>query len=235
MPHRSIIAAVLAMFAVAVLLQSNDLLKAGLVCLGVYLCALFFKNGWRLLFTLDDAIAPFFTRLGKMLPATLLASAFLSWLLGSRDWTIGALTGLALYALIKVLNKLEILPYELRRKRELAEMPDYSLEGDELRMEGKKTQTIETKKLEEVERILVMTTDQGPFVCDRFLILRFKDNSAWDIPMDNPGYRNFYAALGESLPLDDEQAFLAAFSTGNAVFNLWQDDMPGERPQAGRP
>ena len=67
-----------------------------------------------------------------------------------------------------------------------------------------------------------MTTDQGPFVCDVFLVLRFRDGTAWQIASESPCYKDFYDALSKSLPLDQEQALQAMFSTDNALFPLWE-------------
>lgn len=78
------------------------------------------------------------------------------------------------------------------------------------------------KSLDDLDHVLMLTTDQGPFVCDMFLILVFHDGAEWRVPGENPCYREFFDALGKALPLDDEQVLLAAVSIADSTFSLWE-------------
>ena len=109
-------------------------------------------------------------------------------------------------------TKLMLLVNVLQRRRESDRMPKFSLHGNMLRMTGRKTAAQE-KSLDELDRVRLITTSRGPYVCDRFLTLEFHDGSEWSVPLDTPSRQSFYDALGKALPLDHEQALFAAFST----------------------
>jgi hypothetical protein len=143
-----------------------------------------------------------------------------SRVLKSNDWFGVGILLLLFYLFYMGWMKIERAVQKFRRQRELARMPQFSLSGEMLRLEEKNTATQE-KSLNELDRVLVITTDQGPFICDNFLTLVFHDGSQWSIPLENPSHPNFYAALGKALPLDHEQALLAACSTANGAFSLW--------------
>lgn len=151
----------------------------------------------------------------------LLLATFMSWLSESGVGFKMGLTGLVIYlvwrgyeAAVKALSR-------TLRQRKLDRMPVYSAHKTMLKRTEKGAATQE-KPLAELDRVLIMTTDLGPFICDTFLVLLFQDGVEWRVPLENSSYLNFYEALGENLPLDAEQALMGAFSTDCALFPLWE-------------
>ncbi len=76
---------------------------------------------------------------------------------------------------------------------------------------------------EEMDLILIETTDQGPFVEDCFYLL-LKGESFWRIPNSNAG--EVFAWLGSSDKIDWMQSVLASCSVENATFVLWRKEGP---------
>lgn len=159
-------------------------------------------------------------KLNRIIPVALVAASVCSGLLGFKDGALITFTLAALCAVWAGCGKLERCANKFRRRRELDRMPVFSLHGKILRMTDKTAGT-EERIIDELSRVQIITTDQGPFVCDSFLVLAFQDGKKWLTPLENPSYTTFYKRLGKILPLDSEQAILAAASTEKAVFTLW--------------
>lgn len=108
-------------------------------------------------------------------------------------------------------------------RRELERMPVFSLHGTTVRMTPYKGE-VQEKPLSEIVQVDIVTTDMGPLACDRVLVLEFEDDeeAEWRIAAENPCYREFYAALSKSLPLNAEQALAAATATEDMTFTLWK-------------
>lgn len=82
------------------------------------------------------------------------------------------------------------------------------------------------KPLADLAHVRLMTTAHGPYGDDMVLVLTFQDGAVWNVPGENPAYPVFYHALRQAMPLDDEQAMLAAFSTSDGLFPLWDKETP---------
>lgn len=74
---------------------------------------------------------------------------------------------------------------------------------------------------DQLEKITIITTDQGPLLDDAFMALDFIDGPAWLLPSEHPHYNQVYEALSACLPLDYKQYILAMASADNAEFNIW--------------
>jgi hypothetical protein len=80
---------------------------------------------------------------------------------------------------------------------------------------------------EQVTRVTIRTTDQGPFVEDVFYILESADGETLVVPQMAPGCEELLSAL-QALPGFDNEAVIAAMAcTDNQEFLCW------ERPSAG--
>ena len=145
----------------------------------------------------------------------------ISWLAKHTTGFKLSLTGIAFSLVWLACHAAAEFFSRMRRRRELERMPVFSLGETALTM-IEKGKAAKEKPLEELERVLLLTTDPGPFVCDVFLVLLFHDGTEWRIASENPGYADFYRVLSERLPLDSQQALQAMFSTDNAVFPLWK-------------
>lgn len=163
-------------------------------------------------------------KLKQLIPLFLFAAAFaVSWGMKSDGAFKICLLLLVAYLFRRLGTAVSGAVYARSRRRELERMPVFSLEGMTLRMVPHKG-TAQEKSLGDVVQVDIVTTDMGPFVCDRILVLEFKDDeeAEWRVAADNPCYPEFYAALGKSLPLDEEQALFAALSTADMQFTLWK-------------
>ena len=78
-----------------------------------------------------------------------------------------------------------------------------------------------TMTFDQLARLAVITTDQGPWLDDAFLALDFIDGQAWLLPSEHPHYARVYEALSAHLPLDYEQYIAAMASTDHAEFIIW--------------
>lgn len=76
---------------------------------------------------------------------------------------------------------------------------------------------------EEMDLILVKTTDAGPYAEDCFYLM-FKGEQYWEVP--NSAADGIFSWLGSSEKVDWSQSILASTSTENAVFVLWRKDGP---------
>lgn len=220
-PHRVIPVCLVLALAVSWFAQSDDLFKVSLVGLGLYL--LWIAPGFVLnaLSWLQDRLERLPGGWHFVIPASLAPVIAASWFAGSKLVMWAGLMGLAYYVIWRVVAAAQKSLYERKRRRELADMPEFSLQGGAITMvpHGAAEQA---KPLDELDRVLIQTTDQGPFVCDRFLLLSFHDDAVWNVQADNPCYGAFYGALSEALPLDQEKALLAALSTDNCLLALWE-------------
>lgn len=220
-PHRVILACLVSAFAVSWFAQSNGLLKMSLAGLGIYLLWVAYGCILIALSWLQDRFESIPGGRRRVIPAFLVPVIAVSWFAGSKTVMWVALAALAYYVIWRVVTAVSNSLYEQRRRRELDDMPLFSLEETTLTMtphEGAE----QKKTLDALDLLLIKTTDQGPFVCDRFLLLAFHDGTVWSVQADNPCYSTFYDAISEALPLDQEQALFAAFSTANGLFTLWE-------------
>lgn len=160
-------------------------------------------------------------KLHRIVLVSLLLAAFLSWLAKSDDGFKLSLTGLALYFVWRVYDAVAEAMSRMSNQRKRDRAPVYSVRETTLRRTEKGTVPQE-KLQDELDRVLIVTTDQGPFVCDMFLTLQFQDGAEWRIALENPCYPDFYEALSKNLPLDADQTLLAACSTDRALFLLWE-------------
>ena len=78
-----------------------------------------------------------------------------------------------------------------------------------------------TVPFDQLTRLAVITTDQGPWLDDAFLALDFADGQAWLLPSEHPCYNQVYEVLSTRLPLDYEQYIAAMGSTDHAEFIIW--------------
>ncbi len=158
-----------------------------------------------------------------ILPLALMLCLVGSWILKSNDGLKLSLIGFAVYGLFLLISGAITKLSQIKRRWELAQMPVFSANGTILTM-SLADGTRQERPLDELLRILILTTDQGPFVCDLFLLLVFQDGTEWNIPAENPSHPVFYKALGRALPLNDEQSILASCSTVNGLFPLWETE-----------
>lgn len=223
-PDRIILIALTSALAVSWLCKSNDGFKFSLAATALYLAWLCFRGAMFALSSMDSAIErrPLPGQwLKRIFPVCLLLAASVFWLSDRRDGSLISGMILGLYYVCIGLRKMETAVNGFKRRRELDRMPLFSLRGKTLCMTGSAA-AIQEKPLDALDRVLIFTTDQGPFVCDSFLRLEFHDGPAWIVAMENPCYQSFYDTLREVLPLNDEQALLAAFSVGTMIFPLWE-------------
>src|SRR6185369_4374105 len=76
-----------------------------------------------------------------------------------------------------------------------------------------------------IERVLIRTTDEGPFLPDVFWIVEPIDKSALVFPGGSTGESDVLRALQASLPgFRSEQVIAAMGSTANQEFLLWERD-----------
>lgn len=160
-------------------------------------------------------------KLHRIILVFLLLAASISWLVKSNDGFKISLAGLFVFFVWRLYGTAAKAISGRLRQRELDRMPVYSAHGATLRR-TEKGAIAEEKPLGELDRVLIVTTDQGPFVCDMFLTLLFQDGAEWRVPLENPSYQDFYEALGKNLPLDAEQTIMASCSTACANFPLWE-------------
>ena len=80
---------------------------------------------------------------------------------------------------------------------------------------------VEDIKWDEIEEINIMTTDQGPFVPDVWLILLGNGKSC-SIPQGSKGWEELYSKVSKFSDFNFENAIKSAVSTENKMFNLWK-------------
>lgn len=216
-------------FAISWCAQSDSIFKLSLA--GLYIYLLWITSGFffNALSWLHDRLERIPEGWHRVIPASLVLVIAASWLADLRFAIPLALVVLAYYIIWRISTVVLKSSYARERRRELAEMPGFSLEGTRITMASHKAAEQE-KTLEELDHVLIATTDQGPFTSDLFLVLLFRNGTEWHIASDNPCYQKFYEALGKSLPLDHEQALLAMSSTTNAIFPLWKRENASNVP-----
>ena len=159
--------------------------------------------------------------LNRLMPVALAAALAISWLMRSNNGFKLSLSALLVYGAWVLAAAISRAASRRARRKELQRMPVFSVQGSTLRMRPPNGPELEAS-LDDLGRVLILTTDQGPFVCDSFLILWLQNGDEWRVALEYPCYQAFYDALSERLPLDTEQTLMAAFSTSNAVFPLWE-------------
>jgi hypothetical protein len=73
----------------------------------------------------------------------------------------------------------------------------------------------------EIEEINIMTTDQGPFVPDVWLIL-MGNGKRCSIPQGYSGWEDVYNKVSKFPGFDFENVIKSATSIENKTFNLWK-------------
>ncbi|HEY5583247.1 MAG TPA: hypothetical protein VIK78_02005 [Ruminiclostridium sp.] len=84
-----------------------------------------------------------------------------------------------------------------------------------------KNGTIEYSKWDEIVKISLITTDQGPFVDDVFLAL-FKEEKRCLIPSEGEGYNEVYEKVSKFEGFDFAKVIEAMSSTLNKEFICWE-------------
>ena len=159
--------------------------------------------------------------LNRLIPVALVAALATSWLVKSGIGFALSLSALFVCLAWNLSTAISRTASRRARRKELERMPVFSIQGSTLRMRPHNGPELEAL-IDDLDRVLILTTDQGPFVCDSFLTLWFRNGEEWRVALEYPCYQTFYDALSERLPLDAEQTLMAAFSTNNAVFPLWE-------------
>jgi hypothetical protein len=82
----------------------------------------------------------------------------------------------------------------------------------------RKTEQIKWKDIEEID---IITTDEGPFLPDVWLILTGK-GSGCSMPQGAPNFNEIYEKISKYEDFRFEEFIKAMSSTDNARFNLWK-------------
>ncbi|GAB4328339.1 MAG: hypothetical protein Kow0069_35470 [Promethearchaeota archaeon] len=77
--------------------------------------------------------------------------------------------------------------------------------------------------VEDVERVAVVTTSQGPFLPDAFFVLDLVDGRRLVVDQEDPASQSLLVLMQDALPGFDNGAFIAAMSfVEDAVFVVWE-------------
>ncbi len=74
---------------------------------------------------------------------------------------------------------------------------------------------------EEIEEIKIITTDEGPFLPDVWLILMGKNNKGCSIPQGSAGWTKVYDIVSKYEGFNFDKVIESATSTENKVFDIW--------------
>lgn len=76
--------------------------------------------------------------------------------------------------------------------------------------------------IDTINDISIFTTDEGPFIDDVFLAIKF-ETKVIVVPSEHPLYSAFlFDELGKKIKIDYEQIIKSSMSTDNAVFVLYK-------------
>lgn len=77
--------------------------------------------------------------------------------------------------------------------------------------------------IEEVEQVLIITNDLGPFYDDMCLAIRIDEETAIFIMSEHPSYEEFlFEQLGKAVELNYELIIKASTCTENSVFVVYE-------------
>lgn len=110
-----------------------------------------------------------------------------------------------------------------KKKEERKEPEDYydiSITDDYVKVEHPKRDT-EQINWNEIEEISILTTDDGPFLPDVWLML-IGNGKGCSMPQGAPKYDEVYDIVSKYEGFDFEEVIMAATSTDNAKFELWK-------------
>ena len=112
----------------------------------------------------------------------------------------------------------------LFKKKEERKQPEdcyeISITDEHVKVEHPKGD-IEQIKWNEIEKISIVTTDEGPFLPDVWLILMGNEKGC-SMPQGAPKYDEVYDIISKYEGFDFEQVIKAVTSTDNAKFELWK-------------
>ncbi|GAA3582118.1 hypothetical protein [Snuella lapsa] len=112
----------------------------------------------------------------------------------------------------------------LFKKKEVRKQPedyyDISITDDYVMVEHPK-RDIEKINWDEIQEISIVTTDEGPFLPDVWLMLMGNDKGC-SMPQGAPKYDEVYDIVSKYDGFDFEEVIKAATSTDNAKFELWK-------------
>jgi len=82
----------------------------------------------------------------------------------------------------------------------------------------------ETEEIDwdEIEEIEIITTDEGPFLPDVWLVLTGKNNKGCSIPQGSAGWTKVYDIVSKYEGFNFEKVIESASSTENKVFDIWK-------------
>jgi len=75
-----------------------------------------------------------------------------------------------------------------------------------------------------LQKIAIITTDQGPFLDDVAMAFFFQETVLF-LPSEHKCYQNVYDAVSGRLPLDYKEIIKAMECAENAVFPIWEKNM----------
>ena len=78
-----------------------------------------------------------------------------------------------------------------------------------------------TLSLDQLSRVLIKTTDDGPFACDLFWILEGRSGTPITVPKGATGEDDLVAYLVELDGFDHMRMIVAMGSTSNNLFECW--------------
>ena len=110
-----------------------------------------------------------------------------------------------------------------KKKEERKQPEDYydiSITDEYVKVEHPK-RNIEEIKWNEIEEISIVTTDEGPFLPDVWLML-IGNGKGCSMPQGAPKYDEVYDIVSKYDGFDFEEVIKAATSTDNAKFELWK-------------
>lgn len=110
-----------------------------------------------------------------------------------------------------------------KKKEERKQPEDYydiSITDEYVKVEHPK-RNIEEIKWNEIEEISIVTTDEGPFLPDVWLML-IGNGKGCSMPQGAPKYEEVYDIVSKYEGFNFEEAIKAATSTDNAKFQLWK-------------
>ena len=110
-----------------------------------------------------------------------------------------------------------------KKKEERKQPEDYydiSITDEYVKVEHPK-RNIEEIKWNEIEEISIVTTDEGPFLPDVWLML-IGNGKGCSMPQGAPKHDEVYDIVSKYDGFDFEEVIKAATSTDNAKFELWK-------------
>jgi hypothetical protein len=124
-------------------------------------------------------------------------------------------------ALVLVLDLFPNNPLERRRKaRRPARYPKVSFDGQSI-VVGDRNAVVTTLALSELERIVILTTSEGPYVCDVFWVLE-SDAAVCSFASESEGANAVVSALMALPGFDYGAGVLAAGSVSESIFPVWK-------------